>query len=639
MSEEDLSPFEKKLAERRIAREAAARKQQEQQVKHDEDLVPSDPYTRSDADMEMDRIIDAVDIIDGYVRWCGKMRPDPKGKTESIMISCPKPTHADKKPSAWINTDKQTWYCGACSEGGDVLDIAAYHFGYPVPGYKEGARFHELRRDMAKDLGYTFTTLPGDVTVISGPAAGEDGVVLDPEPTSNDGEVNSDNGEDGTSGDETSSAQVIDLYEDLEDDIAYPSLDWRSVIPEETYLRAYMDAACVDDVPEEYHFWNALLGLGFALGRDVRLFDFVPVYGNLFVCTLGRSGAGKSKARGHLDRLLAQAMPHDWSDPHSKGVRKVASPGSAEVLIHNFQKPVMDLTNPKVVAFYAPVRGMIDFNELSSLIARTSRQGNATIPTLMQFYDMEPMVATSSMTHGAKEAHEPFASVLTTTQPRALRNLITKADDASGFLNRWVFAPGKEKQRFAIGGVQVDMEPVIPYLQSLIGWAGSFKSDEMIGWEPDAAERFTDFFHKRVEIDKKKSDTDLIIRIDLLLKKLILLFTANRKERKASLRSVEDAIACYDYLIAAYKIPAGQIGNTLGNEISEAIMGIVSKQYNLDKKGVTLNQIAKSLKRRKYPHDMLLKTADGLVKLGFLTVEATKTGSVGRPTTRYKRAE
>ena len=629
----EMSAFEQKLAERRIKREEAARKQQEELAakQHADDLIPDDAYERSDADLEMDRIIDGIDIIDGYIRWCGKMRPEPKGKTESIMISCPKPNHADKNPSAWINTDKQVWHCGSCGEGGDVLDIAAYHFGYPVPGYKEGARFHELRRDMAKDLGYTFTTLPGDVTVIEKPEeeATEEHVAA-PEPTS---EPEADEEDDGDT------APVINLYEDLEDDIAYPQLNWREFVPAGTYLDAYMKATCIDDVPEEFHFWNGLLGLGFALGREVRLFDFIPVYGNLYVCTLGRSGSGKSKARAHLGRLLEEALPHDWSDPHSKGVRKVSSPGSAEVLIHNFQKPVEDPSNPKKIAYYAAVRGIIDFNELSSLVGRANRQGNVTIPTLMQFYDMEDVVATSSMSHGSKEAHEPFASALTTTQPRSLRNLIGKSDDASGFLNRWVFAAGKEKQRFAIGGVQVDMGPVAPYLKEIVGWAASFKTTEMIQWEPDAAARFTEFFHHRIELDKRKADNDLIIRIDLLLKKLILLFSANRMEKKATLQSVEDAIACYDYLLACYAIPAGQIGNTIQSEVSDAIMGVINKQYAIDKKGVTLNQIARSLKRRKYPHDLLLKTADALVKLGFVKIEQANKGSVGRPTVRYKRAD
>lgn len=627
MSESDsLTPFQKKLAEKRAAEEAARReaaaKKQAKQIEHDADLIPDEEYNLSDADKEMDRVIESIDIIDAYNRWCRKMTPAPKpGQVEGIKISCPIPTHPDKDPSAWINLDKQTWFCGGCQLGGDAHDIAAYHFGYPVPDYKNGAQFHELRRDMAKDFGFTFTSLPGGATLVTPPS----GSVTEPEPTS----------EPESEADDSDDADVIELYDD-EDDIAYPTLDWRPIIPEDTYLGAYMAATSLDDVPEEYHFWNGLLGLGFALGRDVRLMDYHPVYGNLFVCTLGRSGSGKSKARSHLGKLLSEALPHDWADPHTKGVRNISSPGSAEVLIHNFQKPVHDLSDPKKILYYAPVRGMIDFNELSSLIGRAGRQGNVTIPTLMQFYDMENIIATSSMTHGAKEAHQPFGSALTTTQPRALRSLITKADDASGFLNRWVFAPGREKQRFAIGGVVVDMSPVAPYLKEILGWASSFKSDEMMTWSQEAADRFTHFFHTRIEPDKKKSQNDLIIRIDLLMKKLILLFTANRKLREVPLQSVEDAIACYDYLIASYGIPAEQIGNTLQNEVSEAVMAQARKQYMIDKRGVTLNQIAKALKRRRYPNDLLLKTADALVKLGFLQLETSKPGSVGRPTVRYK---
>lgn len=629
-----LSTFERKLAEKRAAKERLERAKQELiQIEHDERLVPQVEDTgRSETDLEMDRIIDRVDIIEGYRIWCGKMVPNPKGKTESIMISCPIPGHTDKKPSAWINTDKNTWFCGGCQLGGDVYDLAAYRHGYPVPGYKDGANFHDLRREMAKDLGYTFTKLPGDIVVIEGPEDESDGIVTEPEPgTDDDPLADSDGGDDDA--DDLSSV-VVDLYTEDEEEMFFASLPWKDIVPKGTYLDAYMAATTVDDVPEEYHFWNGLLGLGFALGRDVTLSDFIPVYGNLFVCTLGRSGAGKSKARNHLTRLLAEALPHDWSSPVSKGVRKVSSPGSAEVLIHNFQKPVMDPADPKRIAYYAPVRGFIDFNELSSLVGRASRTGNVTVPTMMQFYDMEDTIATSSMSHGAKEAHEPFASALTTTQPKALRGLITKSDDASGFLNRWVFAPGREKQKFAIGGTQVDMTPVVPKLEELVGWASSFKARERMEWDADAAERFTTFFHNRIEHDKKRSDTDLLIRLDLLMKKLILLFSANRLSRKATLQSVEDAISCYDYLISAYAIPESQIGNTIQNEVAEAITALIAKHPS----GLTLSQIARSLKRRKYPMDLLLKTVDNLVKLGFMRAEAPKAGSVGRPTARYKSA-
>jgi hypothetical protein len=619
--EPDLSVFQRKLEERRAADRAA--KEAEHGPPVDPDLIPEDPYVRSDKDKAMDEVIAKIDILDAYDRWCGKMKPKARGgQREGIKISCPIPGHRDEDPSAWINLDEQVWFCGGCQIGGDAHDLAAYHYGYPTPGYKEGATFHELREKMALDFGFTFTALPGGAVEVTPPVPD-----LYPEPSTMPAEGVEVVGELG--------GEVVDLYDDSDLDIVMPSLDWRPIVPEGTFIDQYMQAAVLDDVPEEYHFFHSLLALGFALGRDVRLHDLVPVYGNLFVCTLGRSGVGKSKARYHLDSLLTQALPHDWSDENSKGVRKISSPGSAEVLIHNFQKPVMDPAEPKKISHYAPVRGMIDFSELSSLVARTNRQGSALTPTLMQFYDMEGIVATSSLTHGAKQAYYPYASALTTTQPRSLRSLVSRADDASGFLNRWVFVPGSEKKRFAVGGVRVDMSPAISPLQDIMGWAGSFGLEDYVLWSPEAEKRFTDFFHQQIELDKRRATNDLITRIDLLLKKLILLFAANQHQPVVRVEHVDYAIHCYQYLVDAYSIPGGQIGNTIQTEISEAILNQCRRAYERRARPLTLNDIAKALKGRKYPLDMLLKTADTLVKLGYLQLETPKPGTVGRPSTRY----
>lgn len=655
----DLTTLQRKLAERRAATEKSLRENarvqaQEMSTKeqHDADLVPEEPFDVTDADKQMDKVIDNIDILDAYMRWCNKMVPVVKGnQRESIMISCPIPTHADKIPSAWINLDKQTWYCGGCTQGGDTHDIAAFHFGFPVPGYKVGAQFHELRREMAKDFGFTFITLPGGAVQVEAPytdgdtdedktdttvdAAGNtvtnDTAVSPPKPV---GLV--------ASAEPTESAEdeadVIEMFDVEESNILIPVLDWRQIIPTDSFLGIYMRQTCLDDVPEEYHFWNGLLALGFALGREVVLDDLIPVYPNLFLCTLGYSGSGKSKAKYHLSRLLEMALPHDWNDPNSKGVRRVPSPGSAEVLIHNFQKPVADPTNPKVTLYHASVRGLIDFNELSSLIGRTNRTGNVLIPTLMSFYDVEDVIATSSMATGVKEAHQPFASALTTSQPLVLKDLLSKSDSSSGFLNRWVFVSGTDKVRIAIGGAKIDVAPCVLPLQRVLAWSSTFDPDEKVTWSEEAADCFANFFHSRIEIDKKRDKSELLVRTDLLIKKLILLFTANRQLKEVPLQSVEDAIFCYDYIIGSYALVAEQIGNTLSNEISDKVLACARKQYSLNKRGVTLSQVARSLKYHKYPNDILLKVFDSLVKLGFLEIQRPEPGlnrSRGRPTVRY----
>ena len=617
----DLTKFQQRLAERR-AREAEAKAAEEAaKPSFDADLIPETTYERSDEQLQMDQVIADIDIIDAYRRWCGKMTPDVRGpQREGIKISCPIPGHRDVDPSAWINLDKQTWFCGGCQEGGDKFDIAAYGLGYPVPGYKDGAEFHKLREAMARDFGYTITKHAGGTVTITAP-------IVEPEEKSE--EVDSVRPE-------PPSADVV-LLRDEDDDEAFdvPSLDWRPIVPPQTFLDEYMKATIVDDVPEEYHFFHGLVALGFALGRDLSLFDSIPVYGNLFICTLGRSGTGKSKARRHLDQLLTRALPYDRSSSISRGVLKVSAPGSAESLVYNFMKPEEDPTNPKKIVGYNPVRGLIDFNELSALISRTRRQGSALTPALMQFYDMEDVISTHSMTTGNKEAHKPFASALTTTQPKSLRGLIDATDDSSGFLNRWLFIPGKEKRRFSVGGVQVDVSPCVAPLQAVQVWATTFGREQM-EWSEEAYLAFDRFFQEVLEPERRKAQNDLLIRIDLTLKKLILLLGANKGERIVSEQTVLDALYCYPYLKASYGIPEAQIGNTVNNEIAEAVISVVRKFEEKHKRGASLRDISRALARKKYDRKRLNDVIDTLVKLDQIEIETTKVGNVGRPTKRFK---
>lgn len=635
MPDEVSSAFQRKLAARR-AREAAAKAATPAAGGDDfADLIPDDLYDRTDADKALDDAIASIDILDAYRRWCGKMNPKiHRGQRESIMISCPKPSHADKHPSAWINLDKQTWFCGSCQEGGDAHDIAAYNMGYPVPGYKSGSDFHKLRIQMAKDFGFTFHEAPGGVTYIEAPVIDEEPLVVN-EGTTESGPIVA--GEEPTVEEDQQLASVQQIFDDGDlPQFDAPSLDWRSIVPKNTFLDAYMNATRIDDVPEEYHFWNGLLAIGFALGRKAKLYDLMPVFGNLYICTLGASGSGKSKAERHLGALLKEALPHDWSDPSSRGVKRINTPGSAEVLVQNFMKPIADPASPKTILYYAPVTGIISFNELSALLSRANRMGNALKPTLMEFYDMNDTVGTSSLTTGLKEAHEPFASALTTTQPAALRTLLGRADDDSGFLNRWVFVAGPEKKRVAIGGARVDITPAVKPLQDILAWSGTLGDDEYVEWGPEAEKLFTDFFDSRMYPDKLTAQSSLITRVDLLMKKIILLLTANKHEKVVTGKTVQEAIGMYQYILDCYAMPERELGRTLGTEIDDAILYHAERQFEKDGKGITINQLVKAVKRRNYPKDMLVKHIDTLVKLDMLRVETSNAGSVGRPTTRYK---
>lgn len=622
-----LSKFQQKLAEKK-AEEEAAKAVAAPALEFDPEDIPEDPYERSDEDRQMDEIVNGISIVDAYIKWCGKMMPVVRpGQTEGIKVSCPIPGHRDTDPSAWLNTDTRVWFCGGCEVGGDAHDLAAFAKGYPVPGYKEGATFHKLRREMAQDFGWTFKTLPGNVTVATPP------VEATPEDVTEESVAEST--------DATLSFIVEpdfdETYAEIDAEMSRLNFDWRKVVPKDTFLDIYTSRATVDDAPEEYHFFNGLIALGMALGKDVRLMDTYPVYGNIFVCTLGRSGIGKSKSLRALGEVLETALPFAKDDPFTKGCKKVSVSASAEALIGSFSKEVYDPSDPKKFLFYQPIRGYIEFNELSSLVGRTERNGSILKPTLMDFFDMAKQVTNNSVTHGEKVAKDPFASAITTTQPKSLKGLLTKGDDSSGFLNRWLFIWGSEKQRVAIGGASAVMSDAVAPLKKIHGWAGTFKTDEMVTWSQEAATRFTHWFHDVFEKDRKTANNDILVRCDLHLKKICLLLSANKMEKEVSLATVDEALQFYPFLKACYGIPAGQIGNSEFNECAEAVMAFCQKAAEKKNKGLTVSEIFRSCRRRNYSIEMINRAVNELVKAEQLEAEVVSpTSKGGKPTVRYK---
>lgn len=592
-------------------------------------------------DTTLDSVIDGLDIIGAYNQYANKGIVDPGGRVESIKVRCPNPGHPDHNPSAWINTEKQVFTCATCG-GGDKFDIAAWHFGMPVPGYKSGRSFHELRERIAASRGYTVARSAGVTTVtesvdahvldtqgategrvepVSDPSVGPDGAHIElgpPVATFVDAPL----------------AAVTDIADhraaplELVDEIA---LDWKFLTPPGTFLDIYMRQTIIDDVPEEYHFWNGLLAIAAALGRDATLQDLRPVYGNLFVCILGRTGAGKSKAKYLLDLLLHEALPYSITDPFSKGVLRANAPASAEALIWMFQKKIKDPSTGKEDNF--PVRGIVDYNELSSLVGRTQRSGNVLTPTLMQFYDMEPTVSTTSRTHGTELAVEPYACAVTTSQPKSLKGLLTTGDAASGALNRWFFAVGKSKPRIAVGGAMPDIKPAVKPLKDIQGWASMVKQ---ISWSQEALDEFELFFRRTIEPTMKRDETDLLSRLDLLCKKLILLFTANMQHRTVQIEAIKQMEHMFDYILACYGVPGAQVGSTLQEEIRTDILKSVVNFQSKKGYGPTGRDINQLIKHKKHPLDVFNRTLKHMVEIEEISGETvySPTGK-GRPALRY----
>lgn len=620
---DELSPFERKLLARtKQENKAAVSAEQEPKIDWDE-FVPDTGTVLSAEDQALDDAIRRMSIVDAYNRWCKKSRPDTRSgrQREGIKVSCPNPKHPDKNPSAWLNTNKNLYYCSGCAQGGDVWDIAAWHFGYGVPDYKRDRdQFRELREKIGNELG--FQVVRGlSVTYLVTPGDEEQSVlpIATPAPVG-----------------KLPSAVVEEQAEEAaaEKISQAPVIDWRSILNDDSFLQSWLEATTIDDCPEEYHFWTGLMAIGFAVGRNRVLADFRPVVPNLFVCFVGPSGSGKSTAKAHLVKIVQDVMPYDYDNPFSSGTKHISSPGSAEYVVKMFSAPIPDPALPKRILGHAPVRAQLDFEELSSLMGISGRAGSVMKPVLLEIYDGATTLGSGSLTHGDRVSRDPFGQVTSTTQDGSLRALLSKGDEVSGFMNRWVFAAGKLKRQRSLGGAMVDLREAGEKLKAIHRWADTTKQLSMT---PEAFERWDGFFHEVLTPTKTISEKDgsaLLNRLDLLFKKLIVLFACNAMENEVSLTSVNRAISLYGYILQTYGIVNREMAITDESDINEKIIDAIRKFMSANGKGPTIRELYPTVKKLG-TQKLIIEVVKNMEQLGLIDPVPSPAGQRGRPTVRY----
>ena len=583
-------------------------------------LIPQahEASERSEDDQEIDRALDTIDILDAYRVWCGKMTPDVGGKTEGIMVSCPNPAHRDSNPSAWINTDKQTYFCGSCDEGGDKFDIAAMNLGFE--GYKnDPPKFMALRKRMASDFGWTVKKIPGG-TIVVGPDE------PNPQP-------------EGEPSEQSNVTQLHVLPEpgvdEDEDETTWPKLPWRDIVPKDTFLREYMEETSHDDSPEEYHFFHALMALGHAGGRRVHFADQPAVYGNMLVCLLGGTGVGKSTSRRWLTEVLEEILPFNQAMTPPSGVKQVVAAGSGEHLIHSF---IFEQADPSTgIKTLQPVNGIVDYDEMARIVSTMKAQRSTLKEVIMQMGDAARRVTAGSLTHGDKIAVEPFCTIATSTQPRTIRTMFSDAEAGSGFLNRWIFAAGPPKVRQSMGGrwatYSVDLAGAKMRLGHIKGWTSLPKT---VDFEDEAAYLCWDeYFKDTIRPLMENDDTQLLKRLDLWHKKFMLLFAINERSEHVTVDMVERVKRITTYMLQCYNLLNENIGITRNKEIADEIMKHAERAMKQTGRGVTLRDINVRIKRKNWPDKQVADTIKVLVELEKLEIEKPPPGP-GRRTTRYR---
>jgi hypothetical protein len=582
---------------------------------HDADLIPDvGTAERSAADREIDRMIGGIGILDAYAKWSGKgFTPRIVGsQRESIKIRCPLPSHPDKDPSAWVNLDKDTWFCGGCEAGGDKFDIAARGLGFPVPGYQEGANFVRLRERMVEDYFGKVVKKVGDIAVVEtietvdydphGSEASAPAPVPgsspdhQPEPPPETPSVTPEPPAPVPAGSPTDPgpepepgvASIHEIVPDHDDawgikSLGAPALAWESLFAENTFLyRWCAENTKHNDIPDEFFaMGTGPMALSMIAGRRAYLLSGDDkILGNHFVCMMGHTGTGKSRAIGQLKKLLRAAAPFDKDSYADDGVL-IVPPSSPEALQDAFLKEFEDPSTEK--KFQVPVRGLVSWNEMSEIVAIARREGNVLVPKLLDLYDGVPLT-NNTRSHGLRTVEEPFGSLVTTTQSRAIRLLFQENDLISGFLNRWWFVAGPDKEPIAfdhstrIDGATAALINVNEWIEHDLTAA----TQGAIRLSPDARASFETWY--KTELYPMKIDP-LYGRVDHAARKIMLLLTLNNREMQVTTDTVQRTRIIVDYLIESYKLMRGQIGQGPARDCIERIKTIVTEYEAKNGKG------------------------------------------------------
>jgi len=594
----------------------------------------------TDDQKKFNSALDGITIFDAYNRWAGPSK-GYVSQRDNKPVRCPNPDHEDIHPSCWMvgNKDGSTRGAGNCAKCGgfDKFGIAAWYMGYQ-PSDCRTAQFAEIAVGFGEAFGVQQVKSITGETITVLPQAPAPAGAEQAENTANT--ENSDGADSGISyiGDGAVSAVMQEEAEEErsvapQNTIAIP---WRQIVPENTFLHAYLTACSGDDLPEEYHFWNGMLALGLAVGRNRMLKDIFPVKANLFVCLIGESGAGKSRSLYHLEAVLREALPYDKKDDPPIGAAIIRGSQSGEALIRAFRHEVLDPVTNKPVA-RGNVRGLIKFAEFAELAKKASRLGGSLDYTLTDLYDAPAVVKDDGVTRGDIEATDTFPSAISTTQYASIRTLVSQNDQTSGFANRWVFATGIEKPRQVVSEYMPDFRDAVSKLRAIQVGALGF---EMVTWEPAAVKVWREYVTGFLIPWMRNQESDnLLKRLEVLLMKLFLLFAINDKSLVVTETHVNTALSLFPYLTEAYERVEKEAAATDDSELVKKILSLVRKLAAKGPQHATARNIGQSINRKYCTTDQLRKTLSNMVQLGYLDELALPAGPKGgRPSKVFKIA-
>jgi hypothetical protein len=375
-------------------------------------------------------------------------------------------------------------------------------------------------------------------------------------------------------------APLITLHPDADSPLVSDEaakLDWDEIVPNQTFLREYLEQTCKFDIPHEYHFWLALQAIAFANGFNVRLDDVPVINSNLFLVLVGPTGLGKSRATYPARTLIKDVFP--WTGTPTMtgtGVKILGGVESGPALIkgimHEYEDPAT--TTPGTLIQQPNIRGWTIPEEFAGFVKKAMRMGSDFKERAIEFYDVgrEGDVTLTAIKHGGEvKALGPFLQITSTTQPEAIHHYLTAEDVVGGFLNRFIFAAGPcraERPSRWTAAHAPKLDRAADGLRAIAGFADHH--DGLLLSYTDAGSIAWDHLYRRIEI--LKSTGPMAVRLDLFIKKVMTLFALNEHKTVIDADLVDRMEPVMNHLLMNFTKMTGDLYWRPDDDCQDAIM-------------------------------------------------------------------
>jgi hypothetical protein len=336
-----------------------------------------------------------------------------------------------------------------------------------------------------------------------------------------------------------------------------PESCWRSGFAE--FRAAYTTTT---ETPDAY-YWGAYCSVaGLVLGRNSTLAAGVEIYPNTYVVNIGASGARKDPAQQAARRLVAAV------DESIRVVHGVGSPEGLLEVLHDEDRPV-------------DVRGMLDLNELSTLLRKAKAEATSGLgPMLCTLYDCPPRYELRTRRNPVTVTN-PFFSILAATTTEWVQTDVTELDIRGGLAGRLIYMVGLPK-------------PAVPFPPR---WDGAALSEaerilraardrHAVRREYDLAPEARDAWAAWYRAERGRSYSNTILetvskRLHTNAWKVALVFASIEGTPAITLDQVEAAIEFANYQREAQAVVYEGFGDTKQAKIERRVVEAIRKKGRL----------------------------------------------------------